>query len=53
MLNVVLMSKDTTLNKENLPENSIPHSHEVYMLVGRTDINRRITEINAQLNCTL
>lgn len=37
------------MRKENLPENSIPCSNEAYMLVERTDVNQRITEINVQL----
>lgn len=47
------MSKDTRVNKGNIPGNSIPCSHEVYILMKRTAINQRITEINIQLNGVL
>lgn len=45
ILNIVLTSKDKPKQSELSPSSS-PCSHEAYMLVRRTNINHRITEIN-------
>lgn len=49
LLNVVLMPRDSTVSKGNIPPDSISFS-EVFTPVGRTDINQRITKMNVQFN---